>query len=172
MPAATPTPATPTVRCISLWQPWASLVVLGWKRFETRPRATRIRGRVAIHAAKRWTKAQREFLARLIDEGVVPPETGTPPLGGFVGCATITACQPIVEIRPTAGNFGIPPGPNGPNGTEISRKERMVGDWSFGRFAWQLEQAFPFPFVPARGQQGFWSVDASLVGLSDEEVAA
>ncbi len=43
------------MKAISLWQPWASLLVLGLKRFETRsfPFPGAVRGqRVAIHASK------------------------------------------------------------------------------------------------------------------------
>jgi hypothetical protein len=42
------------IKCISLWQPWASLVAVGAKRIETRGWATAYRGRLGIHAAKRW----------------------------------------------------------------------------------------------------------------------
>ena len=40
------------IRCISLWQPWASLMARGHKYFETRSWDTKIRGEVWIHAAK------------------------------------------------------------------------------------------------------------------------
>jgi hypothetical protein len=36
---------------ITLWQPWASLVACGAKRWETRGQRTRYRGRIAIHAS-------------------------------------------------------------------------------------------------------------------------
>jgi hypothetical protein len=41
-----------TIKAISLWQPWASLMALGLKRHETRHWPTAYRGPIAIHAAK------------------------------------------------------------------------------------------------------------------------
>lgn len=44
---------------ISLWQPWAQWVVLGWKPIETRehPRFETLAGkRIGIHAALKWDK--------------------------------------------------------------------------------------------------------------------
>jgi len=40
------------IKAISLWQPWASLVIGGHKQFETRSWRTRYRGLLAIHAAR------------------------------------------------------------------------------------------------------------------------
>lgn len=49
------------MRAISLWQPWASLVVLGAKKIETRHWSTNYRGPLLIHAAKRTSEL---YLAR------------------------------------------------------------------------------------------------------------
>lgn len=40
------------MKALTLWQPWATLIVNGDKHIETRGHKTNIRGRVAIHAAK------------------------------------------------------------------------------------------------------------------------
>ena len=40
------------MRAITVYQPYAFEIVAGLKQYETRPRRTNIRGRVAIHAAK------------------------------------------------------------------------------------------------------------------------
>jgi hypothetical protein len=48
-----------TVPVISLWQPWAQWVVIGWKTIETRthPRFETLAGkRIGIHAAQKWDK--------------------------------------------------------------------------------------------------------------------
>jgi hypothetical protein len=45
------------MRCISLWQPWAQWVALGWKTIETRSHnrfASLVGQRIAIHAAQKW----------------------------------------------------------------------------------------------------------------------
>lgn len=41
------------MKAITLWQPWASLVALRYKHYETRSWATTHRAPLAIHAAKR-----------------------------------------------------------------------------------------------------------------------
>lgn len=41
------------MKAITIWQPWASLIMLGKKTIETRSWATSYRGPLAIHAAKR-----------------------------------------------------------------------------------------------------------------------
>lgn len=42
------------MKVISLLQPWASLVILGHKKIETRSWNTKYRGDLLIHASKRW----------------------------------------------------------------------------------------------------------------------
>src|SRR5690349_2810871 len=42
----------PEIRGLSLWEPWAFLMAVDEKRFETRSWATPYRGTVAIHASK------------------------------------------------------------------------------------------------------------------------
>jgi len=49
------------MKALTLTQPWATLVILGVKRIETRGWATPYRGRIAIHAAKGWHRDDIEF---------------------------------------------------------------------------------------------------------------
>ena len=61
------------MRCISLLQPWATCVVLGLKRYETRTWATRHRGTLAVHASRRFPPSLRALcrqdpLRRLLRE--------------------------------------------------------------------------------------------------------
>ena len=39
------------MKALTIWQPWASLIACGAKRYETRSWATKYRGPIAIHAA-------------------------------------------------------------------------------------------------------------------------
>ena len=39
---------------------------------------------------------------------------------------------------------------------EIAATERHFGDYSPGRFAWQLDTVIRMADIPARGSQGFW----------------
>jgi activating signal cointegrator 1 len=59
------------VKAISLWQPWATLIALGEKKFETRSWLTNYRGQIAIHAAKRMEPDQLEFCERPVFQQVL-----------------------------------------------------------------------------------------------------
>ena len=41
------------MKAITIWQPWAFLLAMGAKQYETRSWETAYRGPIAIHAAKR-----------------------------------------------------------------------------------------------------------------------
>jgi hypothetical protein len=41
------------MKAITIWQPWASLIAIGAKQYETRSWETKYRGPIAIHAAKK-----------------------------------------------------------------------------------------------------------------------
>jgi hypothetical protein len=58
------------ILCISLWQPWATWILWGWKTIETRlhPRFWKLEGkRIGIHAAQKfdenWHQAAKPFLS-------------------------------------------------------------------------------------------------------------
>lgn len=130
------------MKAISLWQPWASLVAHGLKRFETRHWTTSYRGPLAIHAAKRKPElsvSDRELIQAVIDMGY--RTLGQLPYG----CIVCT-CE-LVDIYPT--HWLIPP----PDFTEA---ERSFGNYAPGRFAWRLDNVQIVDNIPARGSQGFW----------------
>ena len=43
------------MNCLSLVQPWATLLLSGAKRYETRCWSTSYRGLLGIHASRRWS---------------------------------------------------------------------------------------------------------------------
>lgn len=138
------------MRAISLWQPWATLVALGLKQFETRHWVTDYRGPLAIHAAKRWTKEQSHFTMQLLADPVVgyvlrqfgyaaPDKL---PLGAVV-CTVRLAKILNTEYVLATDQVGI--------------IEQMLGNYSIGRKAWLLLDVKRLdPPVPAIGHQGFW----------------
>lgn len=135
------------MKAITLWQPWAQLIVLGEKKFETRSWSTNIRGRIAIHAAKREADSimYREpffesFKPYLIDNGTLP-------LGAVVGTVEITDCFRIVDDFDQLEN-----------GLIVTGKELAFGNYEIGRYAWQLDNPVMFDEpIPAKGSQGFWN---------------
>lgn len=49
------------MKAITIKQPWATLIALGEKRFETRSWQTKYRGPIAIHAGKTIDKEYCEY---------------------------------------------------------------------------------------------------------------
>lgn len=130
------------MKAISLWQPWATLIALGVKRFETRSWSTNYRGPLAIHAAKR--KADRTELNRtIVDVLVSNGITGTGQLP--YGC--IVCMVDLVDILYSD---------EAPKSSFFGERERYFGDYSPGRFAWRLANVRLVDNIPARGSQGFW----------------
>ena len=132
------------MRAFTVHQPYAYAIVAGLKCYETRPRRTNIRGRVAVHAGKAsLNRATRALSDRAFWEllGAVGGKTVDLPLGAVVGTVEIVDCVPVEEIVDT-----------------LTPLERALGDYSPGRFAWVLRnpQMFSKP-IPARGKQSWWN---------------
>lgn len=133
------------MKAFTVYQPYAHAIITGLKQYETRPRRTHIRGRVAVHAGRldevHATKhlSSNDFWALMAEIG---GKTDLP-RGAVVGTVEIVDCVPVEEIIHT-----------------LSERERLLGDYSPGRFAWELRNpvAFSVP-IPAKGKQGWWNWD-------------
>ncbi|WP_165251274.1 ASCH domain-containing protein [Paludisphaera soli] len=155
------------MKALTIWQPWATLCVTPRvndpskpaKEFETRGWATKHRGVLAIHAAKRWTE-DGMFLTRTLDyrdarTGCQPWGPNPLPFGCIVGLVD------LVDCLPTSTEDGRRCHP----WTErLSPAERAFGDFSFCRYGWRLANPRPLPEpVPAVGKQGLWTLDDELL---------
>jgi activating signal cointegrator 1 len=128
-----------TIKAISLWQPWATLIALDLKQYETRSWATAYRGLLAIHAAKRKPEEFKPADIMLYAAGY--RSWGELPLG------TVVAIARLVDVIPT-DKMQI----------ETDSWESHFGDFSSGRYAWKLEKIHRFASpIPARGAQGLWN---------------
>lgn len=129
------------MRAISLWQPWASAIPLRLKEIETRSWSTDYRGPLAIHAAQRWTREERDFWASAHGVPAILP------LGAIVAVVNLSDVRPTEELEPT-----------------ITPLERRFGNYEAGRFGWILTdiRALPVP-VPFKGRQGFFNVPDELL---------
>lgn len=144
MPTLIETPTTEEIlglRVLSLVQPWATFIVAGLKRYETRSWATPYRGLILIHASK---KTDRRYLARpdvarlVLDAGIT-----SFPNGVLLGSADVTGCVPSEELADL-----------------VSDQERLVGDFTEGRFAWAMQYAVQWTNpVPCLGSLGIWTVN-------------
>lgn len=119
---------------LTVRQPWAWLIVQGWKPIENRDWWTRFRGPFLVHAAKCMTRDEYEacriFVAGFSSVRLPPMEALE--RGGIVGSAVLVDCV-----------------------------EAHDSDWFCGRYGFVLEQARPLPFVPCRGALGFWRMEAA-----------
>lgn len=134
------------MKALTLWQPWAGAIALGWKRFETRSWSTEYRGPLLIHAARRPIDEAGRRSVFLADAVRNPDWTSrTFPLGAVVALAVLDYVWQTDAIRIDQGQM-----------------ERELGDWSSGRFAWQLKDVVPLEPIPAAGRQGLWTPDRDL----------
>jgi hypothetical protein len=49
------------VKALSIKQPWAWLICAGWKDIENRDWSTSFRGRIYVHAGKRWDSYPNDY---------------------------------------------------------------------------------------------------------------
>jgi hypothetical protein len=121
------------MKALSIRQPWAWLIVNGWKNIENREWPTRFRGRFLIHASKGMTQSEYDA-CRLFMAGFTIldlPPINTLERGGIVGEAVLLDC--------------------------VSHHD---SEWFCGPWGFVLDQAKPLPFRPLSGSLGFF--DASI----------
>lgn len=129
--------------CLSIRQPYAWLIVNGWKDIENRDWASNFRGRLLIHAGKTYSrKAHAEYAEGMLeDHQIALPAFEEMQLGGIVGSATMVDC-----INESASR------------------------WFFGPHGFVLKDARVRPFVPLNGQLGIFKVRSSLLEDERQEV--
>lgn len=146
------------MKAITLWQPWASLIVTGAKKIETRSWNTNVRGRIAIHAAQK----KDNYILSLINspeiqvglkvynlyrkgmgDGHIWAKDIISTFGCVLGTVEITDCVPVEKIF-----------------DNLSVQEHLFGNYGSDRFAWILQNPVMFDVpIPAKGAQGFWNWD-------------
>lgn len=136
---------------ITLTQPWATLVAIGAKRFETRSWGTHHRGPLAIHAGAGLADYTKRELVELCQAA---PFADALAAGGYQGFADLPrgAIVAVGQLRSCIHleDYLLPPGG--------APRERIFGNYAPGRYAWILEhvRALPEP-IPARGALGLWT---------------
>jgi len=146
------------MKALTLWQPWASLVVGGFKAYETRSWTTEYRGWLAIHAAAGVPKEVREFTHPWIKYHAEDFRECLKIMGyerfEDLPCGAVLGLVEIDTIYPT--------------GTiHVSSLELAFGEWGKGRYAWHVRGIVPFDEpMPARGRQGLWDWEPSAEQLA------
>ena len=156
------------MRCLSLTQPYATLVSISAKTIETRSWKTNYRGPLAIHAAKgfpKWAKdiCQGQPFRTCLGlpepyskglnsygpswQGEIDEMVRELPRGCVLATCKLVDCERTDLF--TSEGYG--------SGYRLTEQERAFGDYSPGRWAWVLEDVKPLAEpVPAKGMLGLW----------------
>ena len=116
---------------LSVQQPWAWLIVNGFKPVENRTWPTKVRGWVGIHAGKTFDYQGYEWACSEFPQIDIPAPDAFE-LGGIVGRARLADCV-----------------------------EEHESPWFVGPFGFVFSEASPLPFVECRGRLGFFRPDAT-----------
>jgi len=134
------------MKMITLHQPWATLVIKGEKKIETRSWPTKHRGPLGIHASLKLDNLAFDEIFRRIKEYPFPAcfldkmRNLEFPLGYILGTVEIYDCQPTEAIK--APDY----------------YEAILGDFGIDRYAWFLRHPHEYEVrIPARGKQGLWT---------------
>nr|WP_276561890.1 ASCH domain-containing protein [Brevibacillus halotolerans] len=138
------------VKAITIHQPWATLIALGEKEFETRGWRTKYRGELAIHAGKKVDKdacKQEPFRSVLAKYGLTADDL---PTGAIVATCLITEC---LQVKAHSGVYALA----GDSNHRIEGNEYAFGWYELGRFAWKLTNVKQIERISVRGKQGLWN---------------
>ncbi len=143
------------MKVLTLTQPWATLVAIGAKRYETRSWSTAYRGPLAIHAAKGLHGMDDRQFQRVCN---------TPPFWDVLQHTEYSAGMVLSQLLPRAAIIAVCDlvacTRTDEVITAISDQEWAFGDYSPGRFAWELRNVRRLPEpIPARGALSLWTFD-------------
>ncbi len=150
------------MRCITVIQPWATLIAIGEKKFETRSWKIAYHGELAIHAGKKIDKKVcrlEPFRSVLAKHGYNEDNL---PTGAIIAVCRLEECWSVSRSADSKILLNSDR-PAFAKETSIGKQEEIFGDYSDGRFAWELSevQRLPEP-VPATGRQGLWTWEALI----------
>lgn len=151
VPNLAPPPKVKRYRCISLWEPWGSLIALGRKAIEMRPYSTKVRGDVLICCAIKSDNTVRCYTQMYKDHGFLPPDF-VPQYGLAVALVDLYESKPLT------------PG-------DLELAAALGNDIHPGTFGWHLRNIRPLlEPTPVKGSQGFYFRDLDLTGNVGEPV--
>jgi len=139
-----------SLRALSLWQPWAWLVVHGLKDVENRSWQTNYRGPLVIQAGLRWDDFYvTDTLSDLVKRGLIQ-ESELPRLGDLragrgkaLGYVDVKGCK---------------------------KSDGHRSPWANGTgFCFELGDARTFPLMTLRGRQGLFSVPDHIAKAVSEQ---
>lgn len=161
------------MRGLSLTQPWATLVAIEAKLFETRSWTTSYRGELLIHASKAFPRDCRDlccagpFRRALLAAGYKTTEDL--PTSAIVAYVPQLLKPQRTEYVPAIWEQmrGLGPLPNGVAMPPWDESEEFVfGNYDPDRYAWPLVNVRKLREpVPCKGALGLWSVPQVVLDL-------
>lgn len=123
------------MKVLTIKEPWASLIIEEYKKYEFRSWKTKYRGKILIHAG---CSVEKDMMKRFSDYNInVNP-------GYIIGHATIVDCILVDE--------------------EFNKKLRNIDPVVYGRsnhtetYAWKLENVVKYDNpIPCKGKLGLWN---------------
>ena len=154
------------MRALTLWQPHATLMALGVKRWETRSwkaPASLLGHPLAIHAGKRLDVEAMKDAAVKKGLDKLSEEPRWLPYGGIVAVVLVVDCRPTNEWdRRMSRRY-----------YRASSRPEDFGDFSPGRYAWETKLLLVCkPHIVCRGYQGVWNVPANIAAVLQYELDA
>ena len=132
------------MKAISLYEPWATLIALGKKRYETRSWSTTYRGPLLICASIKRPPLH-ETIGVLYRAGINSDELKP---------GRAVAIVELIGVHPTKALVYA----------ELGEDEQYFGDFSSGRFAWQLKNIRRIlKPPPIKGRQGLFDIPDDLI---------
>jgi hypothetical protein len=154
-------------KAVSLTQPFATLIALGYKLNETRPRNTSHRGPLLIHASatrNKWSRdaCQQPIIAGILERHGLTYDTLP---RGVILCSTnlLDTSRISVNDLPWDKHPTLDP-------DTLTDTERACGGYDEGRWAWHLAdvQQLPVP-VPAKGSLSMWDATPALQAFEAQQ---
>lgn len=141
------------MKAITILQPYASLLVKGIKRYETRSWSTEYWGEMALHAGKAPYDAPAE-VHDFVNAAMEIDSVSELPMGYVLGAGNLVACHPIDDDFAAA----------------LDETELSLGDFSAGRYAWEFADIVEFEEpVRANGKQRIWEWDSPGEASDEDE---
>ena len=125
------------MKVLTIREPWASLIINGYKKYEFRSWKTNYRGKILIHTSQ---KIEKERLSRFKDYNLNCVS------GSIIGEAELTDCILVDE--------------------EFNQNLRKIDNVVYGKsnhvekYAWKLENIKKYDKpIPMKGKLGLWNIE-------------
>ena len=125
------------MKVLTIKEPWATLIIDGYKHYEFRSWKTNYRGKILIHAGLSYEKDMKE---RFKDYNLNCSK------GEIIGCANLTDCILVNE------EF---------NDELLKKNKTVYGTRNHAQtYAWKLENIIKFnKKIPCKGKLGLWNYE-------------